>query len=100
MELYNEKIFIAEISLHYETRPTIIHEWTRERYCREIAERRRKKDDWWIKRVTLAEANRMIKQESKERYRKEYDQAIMNKYNVGPNYKENRWFMEQVRPQI
>jgi hypothetical protein len=34
--------------------------------------------------------------EAKEFWRK----RIQEKYNVGPNFEDNRWFMEQVRPTI
>jgi hypothetical protein len=33
-------------------------------------------------------------------FSQQYNRAIQEKYNVGPNYKNNRWFMEQVRPSI
>jgi len=95
-----EKIFIAQISLHYEDRGTIIHYWSRERYARELLQRKKKFDDWFLKRVTESKANEIQEQTDRENIIKQYDKAIMKKYNVGSNYKQNRYFMEQVRPTI
>jgi ABC-type transporter MlaC component len=96
-----DRIFIAEISIHYEQRPTIIHEWSRERYARRLAQEKIcQTANWYLKRVTLAKANQILEDEGREAFRKSYDKAIMQKYNVGANYRENRWFMEQVRPNI
>ena len=97
MKLYNEKIFVAEYCLRYETRPTIIHEWTRARYDRA---KREVRHNSYLVRVSLERANEILRAEDKEYSRKAYDKAIMNKYNVGANYRQNRWFMEQVRPTI
>jgi hypothetical protein len=35
-----------------------------------------------------------------ENSRKEYTRLIAEKYNVGLNWRENRWFVEQVRPTL
>lgn len=29
-----------------------------------------------------------------------YDLAIQKKYKVGPDWRQNRWFVEQVRPSL
>ncbi len=95
------KIFVAEISLHYEPKQTIIHEWSRERYARELNERKKTKyNNWYFKRVTLKQANIIEGKTERKRLRKQYDIAIMEKYNVGEDYRQNRWFMEQVRPTL
>ena len=96
----NKKILVAQISLHYESRPTILHEWTRERYARELLRQKYEFTDWYFKRVSESKAAEIQEQTDREQYRKNYDAAIMKKYNVGSDYKENRWFMEQVRPSL
>jgi hypothetical protein len=35
-----------------------------------------------------------------QEWRKQYDKEIMKKYNVGEDYRQNRYFMEQVRPTL
>jgi hypothetical protein len=69
------------------------------------------RSEWFV----LAEQNRTNKYkkflfercgskkfQSKQReiYKYEYSLAIQKKYNVGENWEENRWFVEQVRPTI
>lgn len=36
----------------------------------------------------------------REEARAEYSLAIQKKYNVGPDWRNNRWFVEQVRPTL
>lgn len=97
-----DKILVAQISLHYEQRPTIIHEWTRERYQCAIDERKhdRSMQDWYYKRVTESAANKILEAQAWDNARENYSKAIQKKYNVGPNWENNRWFMEQVRPTL
>jgi hypothetical protein len=92
-------IYIARVSLHYEEQPTTILQWTRERYAKELAEQP-KHSDWWLKRVTEAEAHKIMITESRKETRKKYSEAIQRKYNVGPNWEQDRYFVEQVRPTI
>jgi len=93
-----DKIFVAQISLHYEERPTVIHYWTRERYSRALLERKAKPSDWYFKRVTEAAAAKIEESQTRQRLRNAYDKAIQEKYRVGPRWQNNRWFVEQVRP--
>lgn len=98
----NNEVIIAQISLHYEERPTIIHTWTRERYQQAIEER--KKDasmrDWYYKRITESKADKIRQTQQREARRKQIDQAVMEKYGVGADWRNNRWFVEQVRPTV
>lgn len=94
------KILVAQISLHYETRGTILHEWTRERYSRELLQRKKKPSDWYFKRVSPSMAEQIESETFRTVCRRNYDKAIMSKYKVGKDYENNRWFMEQVRPTI
>lgn len=98
----DNKIIVAEISLHYESKDTILHEWTRERYSMVLLERKTniRSSDWYYKRVTPSMAAKIKEDLFRTICRRNYDTAIMEKYNVGANYRENRWFMEQVRPTI
>lgn len=36
----------------------------------------------------------------RETHARTYDLAIQKKYNVGSNWRNNRWFVEQVRPTL
>ena len=96
------KIYIAIYSLRYNDNSVTIREVTRERYCRMKADKKAKKayHNEYFKRVTHTEANRIIEQNEREQFRKDYDKAIMQKYNVGADYRNNRYFMEQVRPTL
>lgn len=99
--MHNEKIIVAKISLHYETQPTFIYwELSRESYARMIFKEKNKHSNWYYKRVSYSKAIEITEIEGREIAKKEYSRQIMEKYNVGPNWKENRWFMEQVRPTI
>lgn len=94
------RIYVAQISLHYESRPTIIHLWTRERYARALWERKQKPGDWYYRRVTERKADEMREDAAVERLRQQYDRAIQEKYGVGAGWKQDRYFMEQVRPTL
>lgn len=96
------RIFIAQISLHYESRPTIIHDWTREMYARELNRKKNGKDyqDWYFKRVTAREALKIESEQYRSELKKQYSKAIQEKYNVGENWQQKRWFVEQVRPTL
>lgn len=97
--MFSQTIIIAKISLHYEPRPTTIYHWTRERYAKELSERP-KYDDWYFKRVTAKQADVIMNAQQKEVLKKAYSEAIQKKYNVGSNWEQNRWFVEQVRPTV
>ena len=42
----------------------------------------------------------MFNRKQYELLKEEYSRAIQRKYNVGENWEQNRWFVEQVRPTI
>lgn len=95
-------VIIAQISLHYQERPTIVHNWTRERYQQAIQERKqdRSLQNWYYKRITQSAADKIEQTQQREGRRKQIDQAVMEKYGVGADFRNNRWFMEQVRPTV
>lgn len=95
-------VIIAQISLHYEERPTIIHHWTREQYQQAMEERKKDRSlqDWYYKRITQSAADKIQRTQQREAWRKQIDQAVMEKYGVGADWRNNRWFMEQVRPTV
>jgi hypothetical protein len=92
-------VYVAQISLHYEERPTIIHNWTREQYAAEIAQRDQY-PNWYFRRVTYAAASQIIEENRRNAIKSAYSKAIQEKYNVSANWEQNRWFVEQVRPTI
>lgn len=96
------RIYIAVYSLRYNDDAVVIKEVTRERYCRMKADKKTGKayHNEYFKRVTHTEANRIIEENELKEFRKNYDKAIMKKYNVGANYRNSRYFMEQVRPTL
>lgn len=95
-------IHIAIISLRYNDDKVIVKTLSREQFARMKQERKEGKRyvNDWLKRVTLKEGLQLIEQENRRQFKAEYDKAIMEKYNVPANYRDNRWFMEQVRPTI
>lgn len=49
-----------------------------------------------IERITESRYDALMREER----RREYDKAIQKKYKVGPDWRQNRWFIEQVRPTL
>lgn len=100
--MYSNQIYVAKISLHYEARPTIIFLAPREWYAKKLIERKTGKDDtnFYYKRVTIKEAESIKYQNGRIEAKEFWRKRIQEKYNVGPNFEDNRWFMEQVRPTI
>ena len=99
MDIY---VYVLISSLRYEPEPDQVKIIKRETLSRMMYEKKARKDnhDLLIQRITfdryLKESNRI----EREDFRKQYDKAIMQKYNVGSDYRNNRYFMEQVRPTL
>jgi hypothetical protein len=94
-------IFILIHSLKYEADPTQCQVIERSQFFRmKEAEKRNKYRDSFIERVSPSKFSRESRTVEREESRKQYDQAIMKKYNVGSDYKQNRWFIEQLRPTV
>lgn len=92
-------IFVLVHSLKHEPAPSQAQILTRAEYWRKKAEQRATRyRDYFIERVGPNKFSEEVSAIRREASRKTYDKAIMQKYNVGKNYRENRWFMEQVRP--
>lgn len=49
-------------------------------------------------RIATEEDEREVRAIERENFRKNYTAQIAEKYNVGTDWRENRWFVEQVRP--
>ena len=100
--MHRKKIIIAQISLHYESRPTIIHEWTREKYARELNRKNNGKEyqEWYFKRITARTALKIKSEQYSIYLKNQYSKAIQEKYNVGSEWQQNRWFVEEVRPTL
>lgn len=100
--MYSDKIYVAKTSLHYETKPTVVFLASREWYAKKLMERKNKESDmnYYYKRVTMKEAENIKYQNERMEGKALWRKRIQEKYNVGPNFEENRWFMEQVRPTI
>lgn len=96
--MYNTPIYWEKISLHYESRPTVFYTGTREQYG--LMKQECYKTDWYIKRVTYSRWSVDWSKQDFELFRQQYSKLIQEKYKVGPDWQQNRWFMEQVRPTL
>ena len=96
-----KKVFIVRHSLKYDGNDIYIYHVTRERYADMQNERKHDRySDYYFERVTARKAVKMRKEFRREQYEKEYNTAIAKKYGVSENWKNNRWFVEQVRPSL
>lgn len=88
---FMQDVYLSVSDLNYEgtTTSKIV---SRQRYYRTV----RWDGRYLIERISRAK----YEQIQYEEFSREYDSRIMKKYNVGKNYKSNRWFMEQVRPTL
>jgi hypothetical protein len=77
-------------------------EVSRKQFCRMIKEQKENKryHNDYIKRISAKRYNELSRQISRNEAYKRYDKAIQEKYNVGENWQQNRWFVEQVRPTL
>lgn len=100
--LYDYPILIAKISLRYNDDSIFLMEITRKQFCRMIKEQKENKRYYndYIKRISAKKYNELSRQISRNEAYKQYDKAIQKKYNVGENWQQNRWFVEQVRPTL
>lgn len=100
IKLYDEPILIAKISLKYNDDSIFLIEISREMYAKILEEKKNKRDymDYYFKRISASEYNKISRKIYRDNAKKEYNKAIQAKYNVGENWQQNRWFVEQVRP--
>lgn len=63
-------------------------------------ERMDKYRDSYLERVSQSRFESEQRKDEIERMKKAYNSAIMKKYNVDSNWRNNRWFTEQVRPHL
>jgi hypothetical protein len=92
---FNMPVFILESDLSYNggERVKVISraKWYKvKRFNRNILTERLTEKQYFIKKEAI----------ERDEFRKFYDKKIQEKYNVGPGYEFNRWFMEEVRPTI
>jgi len=85
----NDTIFYTRTDLNYEG-VTTSHTTTRKNF-----EHMEKWDGRYLVERCSEKRYRRVQSEM---FGREYDAGIQKKYNVGPNWRENRWFVEQVRP--
>lgn len=91
MKTYSQPVFISVSDLNYEGRTTAVMMERKDFY------RMKRFDGRYLKeRCSEARYNKIKRDEAHEQYSLE----IQKKYNVGPNWKNNRWFVEQVRPTL
>ena len=86
-----DSIFILIHSLRYEPTPSQAQQITRSQFYRMKEEQRRNKyRDIFIERVSYPKWVNECRS----------IEHIMKKYNVGRDYRQNRYFMEEIRPTI
>lgn len=92
-------IFVLIHSLKYEAEPTQAQIVSREQFWRMKAQRKEYiKRDQFIERVSETKFSQEVRAIRREAARKEFNNQIMQRFKVGPDYRNNRWFMEQVLP--
>lgn len=92
-------IFILVHSLKYEAEPTQAQIVSRAQFWRMKAQRKEYiKRDQFIERVSETKFSQEVRAIRREAARKEFDKQIMQRFKVGPDFRQNRWFMEQVLP--
>jgi len=98
-----DNIFIMVHSLKYEPAPSQPQIITRAQWYRlrtEKARKEQRRSDQFIQRYSPKKWQHEARQIEREESRKAYDKAIMKKYNVGPDYRQSRYFMEEIRPTL
>lgn len=100
--MYNDLIFVAKYSLHYETRPTTFMMIDRQAYSNLQRERKEGKTstDYYYRRLSYTRFKDEQYIENRAEIKRQYSEAIQKKYKVGKNWESNRYFVEQVRPTI
>lgn len=99
--LSSTKIFLLRQSLKYEAGPTQCVVVDRTTFYRMRAEEKSNRyRDSFLERVSPVRFAVEQRKAERELFRKCYDSAIMEKYNVGPDWRDNRWFVEQMRPSL
>lgn len=96
-------IYIIIHSLKYEADPSQAQTITRaqfERLRKEQKGQYNKRANTLTVRLSPRKWLEKAREIDREANRTAYDKAIMKKYNVGSDYRQNRYFMEQVRPTI
>lgn len=94
----SDTIYIIIYSLKYEAETTKFQRMDRKQFYN--LRRQKRNQNELIQRASLTRWKEEARQTEREEDQKWYDKAIQKKYNVGSDYKNNRWFMEQVRPTL
>jgi hypothetical protein len=98
---FHDVIWVIRYSLKYEPNPPVFYEVPRWRYeAMKKQERMDKYRDSYLERVSQSRFESEQRKDEIERMKKAYNSAIMKKYNVDSNWRNNRWFTEQVRPHL
>lgn len=90
-----KKVWVMTDELRY-NEPETVQEMPIDEYWSRHAENRASKYPVIIRRVSPSYARRVLMAERGRAYSTE----IQKKYNVGPDWQQNRWFVEQVRPHL
>jgi hypothetical protein len=96
MKSFNSPVFILISDLNYNGDDDKVMEIDRPTFYR----MKRWNGRYLRERISLTKY--LVKKDEIERqqFKKQYRKAIMEKYNVGEDYEQNRYFIEQVRPTL
>jgi len=99
--LFNDPILVIISDLNYKGDVDRAQIFAREAWYRNRARHRREKDRRYLyQRCSQQKWEEVKRAEERHDAREYYDKEIQKKYNVGPGWQNNRWFVEQVRPTL
>ena len=91
-----QPVFVLISDLNYDSQPDRVQIIERQEWYR----KKRFKGRYLIQRISEEKYFEKCEELEREKFKAEYKKRIQEKYNVGPNFEQNTWFMEQVRPTL
>lgn len=93
---YLQPVYILISDLNYNSDIDQVREITRRQFYRI----KRFDGRYLRQRISLTRYKQLAGEIERQEAKEYYSKAIQKKYNVGPNWAQNRYFVEQVRPTI
>jgi hypothetical protein len=102
-DIMDENIYVLKIDLNYNSDPDLPllmskKKWNRIPYSKDGSGRTDGR--YLYKRITEKQWDNAVYSYNRQNSKDAYSKAIQKKYNVGPDWEQNRWFVEQVRPKL
>jgi hypothetical protein len=100
-DLMDDNIFVLKIDLNYNSDPDLPlimskKKWNIIPYSKDGSGRTDGR--YLYRRITEKQFDNAVHSYNRQISRDAYSKVIQKKYNVGPEWEQNRWFVEQVRP--